>query len=160
MNAFERLLEHPDFLEGRDWRRRRVTAQEMILRQGEFGHEIFLILAGTVRVLGEVELAPRKRVKPGFFELTRGAVFGELALFDSGPRSASVSAVGDGELAVLDGARLLAFFDRHPETGYAVCRNLLTELVSRLRRTNRKLCSLFAWGLKAHGIEPHVGGDE
>jgi CRP-like cAMP-binding protein len=150
------LLDHPDFPEGSHWRRRRVAAGQAVFREGEVGSELFLILEGGVRVVGEVQLEARRHIQPGFCDLPAGALFGELALFDHEPRSATVVAVGDTELAVIDGERLLRFFDANPEMGYNLLKELITVMVGRLRSTNKKLVSLFAWGLKAHQIEQHL----
>lgn len=153
---FEDLLAHPDFQEGVHWRRCRYEAGTAVFREGDTGREVYLILEGGVRVIGDVELDAARRVQPGLCDLARGALFGELALFDRGARSATVTAVEDTELAVIDGDRLLAFFEDNPDLGYRFLRELLTMVVGRMRATNRKLVSLFAWGLKAHGIEGHL----
>jgi len=95
-------------------------------------------------------------MRPGIFELGEGEVFGELALFDPGPRSATVVAVVDCELAVLDGPSLLAFLDGHPEEGYGIMKDLVVTLVGRLRGTSRKLLAVLAWGVQARGIDRHL----
>lgn len=150
------LLDHPAFREGEHWGRRRVAAGEPVFHQGETGSELFVILAGSVRVMGEVELEDHRHIQPGFCDLPAGTLFGELPLFDQGPRSATVVAVEDTELAVIDGQRLLIFFDANPELGYKILKRILTVLVGRLRSANKKLVSLFAWGLRAHQIEKHL----
>jgi CRP/FNR family transcriptional regulator, cyclic AMP receptor protein len=150
------LLDHPDFREGEHWHRHRVAAGQAVFREGETGSELYLILEGSVRVMGDVELEPRRRIQPGFCDLSAGALFGELALFDQEPRSATVVAVADTELVVIDGGQLLRFFDANPEVGYTILNKMLSVIVGRLRSTNKKLVSLFAWGLKAHGIEQHL----
>ncbi len=154
--AIKDLFDHPDFKEGIHWRRQLVTSGQMVFREGDGGREVYLILQGRVRVVGEVALESERRIQPGICDLPQGALFGELALFDQGPRSASVSVVEDGELAVIDGDRLLEFFDTNPELGYRILMRLLSVVVGRVRATNKKLVSLFAWGLKAHGIEGHL----
>ena len=150
------LLDHPDFREGEQWRRCRVAAGQAVFREGEAGSELYQVLAGSVRVMGDVELEPRRHIQPGFCDLPEGALFGELALFDQEPRSATVVAVTDTELVVINGEQLLRFFDANPEVGYKMLKKMLSVTVGRLRSTNKKLVSLFAWGLKAHGIEQHL----
>lgn len=154
--ALRSLLSHPEFSEGHHWQRQRFGANATIVKEGEEGSQIYLVLSGRVRVLGDVSLGDDKRIRPGFFDLDAGEVFGELALFDREPRSASVVAVSECELAVMDGDRLLAFLDAHPEVGYGVLKDLVTALVARLRKTNRKLFSLMAWGLRAHRLDQHL----
>jgi CRP-like cAMP-binding protein len=74
-------------------------------------------------------------------------------MFDGEPRSASVVTLTDCELAVLEGAQLMAFLDEHPELGYPIFKEIIHYLVERLRRANRRIFSLFAWGLKVRGID-------
>lgn len=154
--AFGRLLAHPEFREGVNWQRTQYVATETIISEGDRCNEVYLVLAGRVRVLGSVSLDERRTVRPGVSELGQGDVFGELAVFDQQPRSASVVAVSDCEVAVLDGAALLAFLDAHPDIGYPLLKELVGTLVGRLRKANLKLFSLFAWGLKAHHIDVHL----
>jgi len=149
-------LAHPDFREGHDWQRKQYAATETIIREGDQCNEVYLVLGGAVRVLGRVSVDEQRTVRPGVCELGAGDVFGELAVFDEQPRSASVVAVGDCEVAVLDGAVLLAFLDAHPDIGYPILKELVRTLVRRLRKANLKLFSLFAWGLKAHRIDVHL----
>jgi CRP-like cAMP-binding protein len=150
------LLEAPDFPEGTAWQRRRFAANEVIVREGEQAKDVYVILEGSVRVTGTVEVDPERRMHPGFCDLSAGQVFGELCLFDRAPRSATVAAVSDCEIAVVDGETLLRFIDTHPERGYFVLRHIIQTLVDRLREANRRFVSVFTWGLKAHRIDRHL----
>ncbi|RMD78562.1 MAG: hypothetical protein D6809_05565 [Gammaproteobacteria bacterium] len=147
------LLEHPGFREGVHWRRLRLGPDATVFSEGDEGREVYLVLAGAVRVLGNVDLDQERRLHPGFSDLGPGEVFGELALFDHQPRSATVTTVAPTELAVLEGERLLAFLDDHPEVGYPIFRELIFLLAQRLRQANRRVFSIFAWALKARGID-------
>ena len=150
------LLHDPEFVEGRDWRERRLVAGETLFAEGSPGDSLYLLEEGAVRVTGGVELDRGRRIQPGVCDLGSGAVFGEVVLFDEGPRSATVMAVRDSRLIEIDGAALLRFLDMHPERGYRILRGLIAVMVRRLRATNRKLLSLLAWGLKAHDIDSQL----
>jgi CRP-like cAMP-binding protein len=150
------LLENPEFSEGVYWRRLHIDANRVVFHEGETGREIYLILSGVVRIVGNVDLDEKHRIKPGFCELSQGDLFGELAAFDDAPRSATVVAVSDVELAVMDGVALLQFLDEHPEIAYPIAKELITTLVLRLRKANQRIFSLFAWGLKSRGIDEHL----
>lgn len=150
------LLDEPDFSEGVAWRRVSYRPREAIVREGEQAKDVFLILAGTVEVTGTVELDDQRRVHPGFCELHAGDVFGELCLFDDEPRSASVVAITDCEIAIVDGQSLLRYLDLHPAQGYFILRHIVQTLVERLRTSNRRFLSVFSWGLKAHQIDRHL----
>jgi CRP/FNR family cyclic AMP-dependent transcriptional regulator len=152
-NSLYKLLDHPSFEEGQVWTRRKVAANETLFREGDQGTEVYLILKGTVRVVGNVDLDDNRTVHPGFSDLGAGQVFGELPMFDGEPRSATVVALSDCELAVLEGEQLLAYLDDHPELGYPIFKELIHFLVGRLRQANRRIFSLFAWGLRRRGID-------
>lgn len=155
-NALYSLLDHPSFEEGTVWTRRQAEADETLFTEGDQGSEVYLLLKGTVRVVGAVDLDDKRTVHPGFSDLEAGQVFGELPLFDGEPRSATVIALTDCELAVIEGEQLMAFLDAHPDLGYPIFKELIHLLVGRLRQANRRIFSLFAWGLKMRGIDRHL----
>ena len=150
------ILDHPDFKEGVLWVRRKLRAEETVFSQGDRGLDVYLILKGTVRVVGKVDLDDQRTVHPGFSDLGEGQVFGELPMFDGEPRSATVVALTDCELAVLAGEQLMAFMSVHPELGYPILKELIHLLVGRLRQANHRIFSLFAWGLKMRDIDRHL----
>lgn len=155
-SALNNLLGHHSFAEGVLWTRRKVAANETLFAEGDRGSEVYLILKGAVRVVGNVDLDDHRTVHPGFSDLHEGQVFGELPLFDGEPRSATVVTLTDCELAVLEGETLMAFLDAHPDLGYPIFKELIHLLVGRLRKANRRIFSLFAWGLKMRGIDQHL----
>jgi CRP-like cAMP-binding protein len=72
---------------------RQAEPGEVVLREGEVGHELYLVVSGKVRVQrGEQVLA----------ELGPRAVIGELAALDPGPRAATVTAIEPTLLLSLD----------------------------------------------------------
>lgn len=151
-----KILEHPEFREGSDWKACQIKPNQVIFREGERGRSMYLIISGSVRLMGNLELEDERRVQPGFSDLGIGEVFGELPLFDKEPRSASVIAVTECDLIEINSDSLIAFLDGHPDIGYQVFKELNHMLVRRLRKANGKIFSLFAWGLKNCGITEHL----
>ena len=147
------LLKHPKFVEGKFWNRINVAQGDEIMHQGETGHNLYLIEKGGLRVLGHINIDDNRHVNPGVCDLTAGDVVGELVLFDSGPRSATVQAVEDSTLIEIDGDGLMVFLENHTDIGFELLRSLMTVMVGRVRKNNDKILSLLAWGLKAHHIE-------
>lgn len=147
------LLERPDFPEGRCWQRRQYAPNAPIVTQGQAGHEVFVLLEGTVRVTATVELEGGRTIRPGFCDLAAGAVFGELCLFDEEPRSASVVALTECQVAAIPRDTLRGYLEANPGFGYAVLGELILLLVARLRTANRRFAAVFSWGLKVHGID-------
>lgn len=156
MSNVKNILCDPKLLEAGIVENRHYDSGEPIIVEGADDRSVYLVQSGTVRVTGRIELEDHRHIQPGLCDLGAGDVFGELSLFESGPRSASVVAVEACDLLVFDALALGDYFDRHPELGYLVLKELFTVVTSRLRQTDRRLGSLFAWGLKAHGIDQHL----
>lgn len=98
---------------------------EFIVRQGQVGSGLYVILRGTVRVVrGSTELA----------RLTETEFFGELAVIDQQPRLASVQAEGEVECLALASWDLLHLV----ETDSALALNLIRGLASRIRQTGEQ----------------------
>ena len=156
MSQIQEILGDPQLVQAGIADRQEFDAGSTIIVEGSVGRSLYLIEQGSVRVLERVELEDHRHIQPGLCDLGPGEVFGELSLFEAAPRSASVVAVERCRLLVLDATDLADFFERRPELGYRVLRHLFSTLTGRLRQADRRLGSLFAWGLKAHGIDRHL----
>jgi HEAT repeat protein len=98
---------------------------ENIVTEGETGDRLCIVYRG--------EVAVRKRAPQGDRELARlaaGDFFGEMSLFDDEPRSATVSAIDEVEVLVLDRDRFHSLVQQRP----AVLMEICTTLVRRLRK--------------------------
>ncbi len=126
------------------------------IREGEKERKMYLIERGSLRVSCRVELEDNRAIQPGLHDLGAGDLFGELALFEAHPRTASVVAIDEGELLEIDCRRLSAYLEQHPEIGYAILKIMFQVLIDRLGRTNRRVERLMTWGLKVHGIDKHL----
>ncbi len=150
------LLDQTDFPEGEAWTRKRVSAKQTVISEGDRDCMIYLVESGNLQVVSNMELDGQRRVKPGIYNLGPGELFGEFCLFLEHTRTASVIASTDCQLVVIDGARLKAYLDDHPALGYRVLSEMYAALVERLCLANKRVQQLFAWGLKAHHIEEHL----
>ncbi len=100
-----------------------VAAGEAIIRKGELGDSMFVILSGEVEIYDEDTLLA---------EMGRGDIFGELALLDAEPRSATVVAQTAATLFRIDQED---FYDLMEERG-EVLRNVMRVLCQRIRHQN------------------------
>jgi len=105
-----------------------VPAGKVLVEEGKPGHEFFLILSGNASV---------KRGKREIAKLGTGQYFGELALLDRGPRSASVIAKDDMEVLVLGQREFAGVIDEVPTLAH----KLLTTMAQRLRDADAKAYS-------------------
>jgi CRP/FNR family transcriptional regulator, cyclic AMP receptor protein len=106
-------------------------AGEIIFNYGEIGSVLYIVVSGQVNIYLPGEASHRISLK----DIARGEYFGELALFDNQPRSASTFATTDVEVLELTQATLLYFVERHPHIAIA----LLQTLSHRLRATDMLL---------------------
>ena len=115
--------------------RRAFEPDEPIFRQGDIGSGMYLIHSGRVRIVaedpvrGEVQLAI----------LESGHAFGEMALFDHAPRSATAVAHGEAVLYGLFEADLDQLERTRPQAAARLLRNLGLSIALRLRQTNERL---------------------
>jgi CRP-like cAMP-binding protein len=122
---------------------RKVTfdAQDVIVREGDPSDDIYVILRGSVEiVLGESSVTSESLAAPGpqaIVSLGQGQVFGEMALIDKGPRSATVRCTADGsELYVIRRDDFAQLCDQDTDIGYKVMGNLAADLSFKLRHRN------------------------
>jgi CRP-like cAMP-binding protein len=97
----------------------RLAAFTQIVRKGESGDAFFLILDGTA-----VVRPPGKRV----VKLGPGDFFGELALLDDSPRSATVEAQEDILVARIGRRDFTRMLDKEPKVAVALLRTLTARL--------------------------------
>jgi CRP-like cAMP-binding protein len=153
MSGIQDILDIPALVKAGVATRRHYPPGAAIVVAGNEERTLYLIESGSARVTGRVELDDRRHIQPGLCDLGPGEVFGELSLFADAPRSASVAAVVDCQLIVIDAKALEAYFDQNPEIGYPALKWFYSVITERLRSADKRLEGIFAWGLKAHGID-------
>jgi CRP/FNR family cyclic AMP-dependent transcriptional regulator len=112
----------------------RLRRGEVLFREGDSGDKLFIVTEGKVK-LGKSSSDGRENL---LAILGPGQMFGELSLFDPGPRSATVTAVTDCVMQSLSHDELLEWLTGRP----AVARGLLAQLGSRLRKANDVVADL------------------
>lgn len=121
--ALARTLEPVEFARGQE-----------IFSEGQPGDRLYIILSGKVKI--------GRRAPDGRENLLAvmgpSDMFGELSIFDPGPRTSSVVAVTDVRAVSLDRPALREWIAKRPE----IAEQLLRVLARRLRRTNNMLADL------------------
>src|SRR4051812_5686462 len=110
---------------------RRCKAGSIVFNAGDAGNAMYIVASGDVNIHLPGEDSRRISLK----DLAHGEYFGELALFDEGPRSASALATTDTELLELRRETLAAYLETRPRAAMA----LLRTMSEHLRRTNSLL---------------------
>jgi CRP-like cAMP-binding protein len=106
---------------------------EIIFKEGDIGGSMYVIQDGTIHIIkkaasGEVIIATLKS----------GEVFGEMALFDRLPRSASARASGEARVLSIDKKKLFPSINRDPTLVF----KLLDSMSQRIRKIDEELMKL------------------
>ncbi|WP_028474714.1 Crp/Fnr family transcriptional regulator [Nocardioides alkalitolerans] len=112
----------------------RLRRGEVLFHEGDSGDKLYVVLEGKVK-LGRTSTDGRENL---LAILGPGQMFGELSLFDPGPRSATVTCVTEATFASLSHEDLQFWLEGRP----VVARGLLSQLAARLRKANDVVADL------------------
>jgi hypothetical protein len=112
---------------------RSFRSGETVIRKGDEGNEMYVILRGTVEVLGESG-GTRRLLR----RQTRGEVIGEMGLVRGVVRTADVVAVDEVEVLAVDQTFLDRLQRRYPRIAARVFLNLTRILSDRLQQTTEQ----------------------
>jgi CRP/FNR family transcriptional regulator len=113
---------------------RRLSRGDIVFREGDPGDSLYVIVTGKIK-LARTSGDGRENL---LSVLGPGEMFGELSLFDPGPRLSTAYVVSNTELISLGNDALRTVLSEHPE----VAMQMLAGLAHRLRRTNEGISDL------------------
>ena len=103
-------------------KRRTYAAEEPIVKEGSTGTALYILLSGGARV---------ERGGEAIGKLAAGDFFGELALIEEHPRSATVVATADTDCLLFPAWEFTALLEEHPEVAVPIMRALIGRLHRR-----------------------------
>jgi CRP/FNR family transcriptional regulator, cyclic AMP receptor protein len=111
----------------------KVAGDHTLFQAGDPGDSLFIVRVGQIELFIK-DTAGQKIV---LVTAQPGDIFGELALLDSGPRTATALALTDSEVLVLDRDYLILLFQRKPEAALQMLASVggLTRKADELLRT-------------------------
>ncbi|HEY1786668.1 MAG TPA: cyclic nucleotide-binding domain-containing protein [Verrucomicrobiae bacterium] len=118
-----------DFMESQEW-----ATNGVVCRQGEIGDAMFLVLGGELRartLTGDSETI--------LATFRTGDFFGEMALFDNGPRSADVVANMDSSLIKISATNFYRLIREAPALATPFLQATARALSFRIRADNKRL---------------------
>ena len=134
------LLRHAEFFHGVDTSEMQLIAEQMteqsyadgdvVVREGDPGDRMYLLVTGTMHVYVE-----RDSKIITYSRLQAGECFGEMALIDGAPRSATVQAETPSFCLTLSKEAFLDLLQQHPQ----VALRIMKDMILRLRGTNVQL---------------------
>jgi CRP/FNR family cyclic AMP-dependent transcriptional regulator len=119
---------------------KKVKKNEIVFKEGAIGDAFYLIVTGSVRI---------STLVPGVGEealtiLSEGEYFGEMALIDDAPRSASAIANDDGMLLYIGKDDFRKLLEQQTDIAYKLLWVFTKTLSARLRKTDEQLKSIFS----------------
>jgi CRP/FNR family transcriptional regulator, cyclic AMP receptor protein len=112
----------------------RIGRGDVLFHEGDSGDRLYVVTDGKIK-LGRTSADGRENL---LAILGPGQMFGELSLFDPGPRSATATAVTPCTMVSLSHDELLRWLEDQP----GVARGLLSQLAARLRKTSDVVADL------------------
>lgn len=106
---------------------------EKIFAEGEIGAEMFIIQSGRVRISKKSQ-----DVEKTLVVLEDGDFFGEMAVIDKGPRSATATAVDEVKCIVLNEE----LFEQQMQNNARIVKKILKNMSARLRDANKQIENL------------------
>jgi CRP/FNR family transcriptional regulator, cyclic AMP receptor protein len=101
-------------------------ANYTIFQQGQEGRSLYILVSGRVKVhIGDTKLA----------EVAKGNYFGEMAVFDTQPRSAAITTLESCECLELTQEQLYDAIEETPE----IAVNIIRELSRLIRKLNENI---------------------
>jgi CRP-like cAMP-binding protein len=124
-------------------REQTFVSGEYVFREGEAGNRLYLIVEGEVRI---------SRTIPGSGEealavLKKGAMFGEMAVFDRSERSTDAISNGGTKCLTISRSDFELLLDFNRDIAYKVLWACVRMLSGRLRSTNDSLKSFLAMSM-------------
>ena len=108
-------------------------AGEPLFLEGDIGRALFILESGHIELSRQTPNGKTQRVavvEPGEF-------FGEMALLEHLPRSASATAIERSQVHLLYRTRLESLLRQHPRIGVSILHHLAKMLSARLRKATR-----------------------
>jgi CRP/FNR family transcriptional regulator, cyclic AMP receptor protein len=115
-------------------------AGSIIFKEGDPGNFIGFVISGKLEVKKQTEFKGNQLI---IALLTKGAMVGELSMFDKRQRSATVEAVEDTSLIIFRSESMESLMQQHPYTGIKILKGLIKILSLRLRKATERLTNIF-----------------
>jgi CRP-like cAMP-binding protein len=112
---------------------KRFPAGTVLFREGERGEEMFILQSGKVKISKKI-----RGVEKTLATLEKGEFFGEMAILNDKPRSASAEVIETADMLVIDRKT----FETLLRSNVEIAIRFIKRLADRLRETNEQMESL------------------
>jgi len=119
-------------------------AGELVFREGEPGDALYIVLSGEASVLRLMDREKDEYKSLGL--IGHDELFGEMALFDAQPRSATIRAATDLEVVKITASDFQHFLLEDTRSASIVLSEVISVLSRRLREVGREMVAIFETG--------------
>ncbi len=141
INLFKELTPFERAKIAKYFRKKIYEAGDQIIKEGTPGDGMFVIQQGAVKVAKKLKKGKEQVLE----NMVDGDFFGELALLDGAPRSASVYAISRVTMYELYRASLQELVRKEPEIGVKILYKLARILGDRIRASGNKIRDILVW---------------
>jgi diguanylate cyclase (GGDEF)-like protein len=117
----------------------------VLCKEGDEGNELYIVRTGTI--ISTIKLPDGNQKQIAQFK--GGNFFGEMAIFENAPRSATCFAGEKTELLVMHKDDFHKALDSHPKIAISIMYKMLSIISQRLRNTGTFLSEMVRWGNEA-----------
>lgn len=122
-------------------KKRQYKSGEIIIKEGEVGSQMYIVLTGGVEVLKRTRAGDNYTVVK--LKAENNVFFGELALIDDDKRSATVIASEDSDFLVITKEAFIKLGNEVPSIGLPITRTISKKIAGMLRRTTSDMVTIF-----------------
>jgi diguanylate cyclase (GGDEF)-like protein len=122
-----------------------VDEARTLFRQGDEGHELYIVRSGKIRVAITLHDGREKDIT----EFLPGDFFGEMSIFENAPRSATCYASEQSSLYTLMGRDFYRLMEGSPSLAIKIMYRMSNITTRRLRSTGEFLSDMVVWGKRA-----------
>ena len=128
----------------------KIKNKEVIIREGDDGDTIILLLSGEVNITKALTLKNKKTISDNREKMSvtmnskeSHYYFGEISLFNEvDKRTATITATSDCEIAILNDDDIIKLCNQDHSLGYKIMKNLAEKLALSLETTNNQVLKL------------------
>jgi CRP-like cAMP-binding protein len=112
---------------------KRFPVGTVLFREGDRGEEMYIVQSGKIKISKKI-----RGVEKTLATLEKGEFFGEMAILNDKPRSATAEAIEDSDMLVIDRKT----FETMLRSNVEIAIRFIKRLADRLRETNEQMEAL------------------